>query len=323
MLETLSALHIPASAFGLALLVLASAATFALLYRPAGLHISATITIVGLLGCLVMQQVAITVGFTVVALLFVLRKTRFEHVSPRSFMIETAAVLSGLAVYQVARKLIIAPWSQAEDNAARVIDVEQKLGFFTESHTQDLLAPNRAMMEFFNHYYFYGFLALIAATLVWLYFEHRPHFEIFRNALGISALLAVITISIFPVAPPRMMPEAGVIDTFVLLGNPMEFANEFAAVPSLHVGWTALAGYMIGRTVGGRWGVVCGLVPGTLMALTVVATGNHYWFDALIGVSFTLVPALIMERTRETTRVPLPPAHPRTHPIAQESRDPP
>lgn len=304
MLDALTALHIPADPVGLPLLVGASILTFMLLLRPAGLPIAATITLVGLLGCMVMEQVAITVGFSVVALLLVLRKTRFDDVSPRSFMIETAAVLSGLAAYQVARKMIIAPWPDAVQNAASVLDLQQKTGFISESSTQSFLVPNRTAMELFNHYYFYGFLALIASTLVFLYFVHRPNFEIFRNALGISALLAVVTISFFPVAPPRLMAEAGVIDTFAYLGNPMEFANEFAAVPSLHVGWSALAGYMLGRTIGGKPGILVAIVPGLAMALTVVATGNHYWFDAIIGTSFTLVPALLLERRRETSRVP-------------------
>lgn len=310
MTEALSALHIPAHPIELVLLFTATIATFLLLVRQASIHIALTIAVVGVLGCLVMEQVAITVGFTVVALLFHFRRTRFDHVSSRSFLLETGVVLGGLALYQVARKAIVAPRDVAEANAHRVLEVERPLRFMSEARTQDFLVPSKAAMELFNGYYFYGFLALIASVLVWLYFEHRPHFQIFRNALGLSAFLALITIIAFPVAPPRMVAEAGVLDTFVYLGKPMEFANEFAAVPSLHVGWTALAGYMVGRTIRGPWGLLLCVVPGILMALTVVATGNHYWFDAIIGTSFTMVPALIMERTRDTVPPPVP-ARPR------------
>jgi hypothetical protein len=104
----------------------------------------------------------------------------------------------------------------------------------------------------------------------------------------------VITIALYPVAPPRLFPAIGVIDTHDLLGRRHGFINEFAAVPSLHVGWTITAGYALCRSWRGHVWRYLAYIPGLVMAVTVVMTGNHYWFDGVVGVSFTLIPAIIL-----------------------------
>ncbi len=286
-------------------LVAATIVTVFLLRSFAGWPVAITMATVGVLGCIAMGQVAITVGIMVVAGLVRVRKTPVDHVRSLEFVLQTAFVLTGLAVYQFLREQTVAPRALAEANAERVLDFQRGLPLPTESRIQDLLVPNEAAMHVFNAFYFLGFLGFIAAILCWLYFEHPENFRLFRNGLAISAILAVFTIAIFPVAPPRMMAEAGVIDTFVYLGNPMEFANEFAAVPSLHVGWTALAGMMMGRIIGGRRGLLIGFVPGVAMTITVIATGNHYILDAIIGTFFAISPVLLLERLR-TAPAPVP-----------------
>lgn len=302
----ISHLALPAGPLEWSILVVATIATVVLLYSFAGWPVAITMAIVGVLGCVAMEQVAITVGISIVALLVRIRKPSVDHVKSLEFVIQTAFVLTGLAVYQFLREQVVAPRDVAVDNAQHVLNFERSLPILRESTLQDVLVPNVAMMHVFNAIYFLGFLGFIAAVLCWLYFEHPDNFRIFRNALAISAILATFTIALFPVAPPRMMAEAGVIDTFVFLGKPMEFANEFAAVPSLHVGWTALAGVMMGRIIGGNRGFALGLVPGIVMTLTVVATGNHYWLDAAIGATYAIGPVVLMDRLRANAAAPVP-----------------
>lgn len=277
-------------------LVVSAIATIALLRSTAGWPVALTMGTVGVLGCLAMGQVAITVGIMVVAALLRIRKTPVDHVRSVEFVVQTAFVLTGLAVYQFLREQTIAKRSVAVDNAESLLSFQRSLPLPTEAWIQDLLVPNEAAMHVFNAFYFLGFLGFIAAILCWLYFEHPDNFKLFRNALAISAILAIFTIAIFPVAPPRMIAEAGVIDTFVYVGKPMEFANPYAAVPSLHVGWTALAGMMMGRIIGGRRGLLIGFLPGIGMMITVIATGNHYIVDALVGTAYSIGPVLLMER---------------------------
>lgn len=283
-------------------LVLAAIATVAILRPVAGWPVALTMGTVGVLGCIAMGQVAITVGIMVVAALVRVRRTPVDHVRSVEFVVQTAFVLTGLAVYQFLREQTVASRTVAFGNAERLLDFQRNLPLPTEAWLQDLLVPNEAAMHVFNAFYFLGFLGFIAAILCWLYFEHPDNFKLFRNALAISAILAIFTIAIFPVAPPRMIAEAGVIDTFVYVGQPMEFANEYAAVPSLHVGWTALAGMMMGRIIGGKRGLVIGFVPGVAMMITVIVTGNHYILDALVGTAYSIGPVLLIERWGSSTR---------------------
>jgi hypothetical protein len=64
------------------------------------------------------------------------------------------------------------------------------------------------------------------------------------------------------------------------------------------VGWSALTGFVVGRLLGGRNGFLIGIIPGSLMMLTVLATGNHYWVDGFVGAAFTLAPAIVLLRLR-------------------------
>ncbi|MGH2611220.1 MAG: phosphatase PAP2 family protein, partial [Tepidiformaceae bacterium] len=109
----------------------------------------------------------------------------------------------------------------------------------------------------------------------------------------------------YPTAPPRLLAEAGVVDTVVAQGRTHNFTNEYAAIPSLHVGWMALAGYALARSVGGRWRLLIATVPGLAMGITVMATGNHFWLDGVIGTAVAVGPALLLTRF-DSGRVRLP-----------------
>lgn len=296
MTTVLATFVLPTQPYEWIILVVATVVTVSLLRAMAGWPVALTMGVVGVLGCIAMNQVAITVGIMVVAALLRIRKTPVDHVRSVEFVVQTGFVLAGLAVYQFLREQTIASREVAVANAESLLSLERSLPIPTEAWIQDVLVPNEAAMQVFNAFYFLGFLGFIAAVLCWLYFEHPDNFKLFRNGLAISATLAVFTIAVFPVAPPRMIPEAGVIDTVVYLGQPMEFTNPYAAVPSLHVGWTALAGMMMGRIIGGRRGLLVGFIPGVGMTLTVIATGNHYIVDAVVGTVYSILPVLLMER---------------------------
>jgi hypothetical protein len=139
-----------------------------------------------------------------------------------------------------------------------------------------------------NWVYSFGFLAITAWALLWLWVVDIGRYRILRNALGISAVLAIPTIALFPLAPPRLAPGADLIDTIAVFGREHAFANEYAAMPSLHVGWMAAAGVVLGTSIGGWRGRTLAFSMGPLMLITVIGTGNHYWLDGLVGAAFTV-----------------------------------
>jgi hypothetical protein len=83
-------------------------------------------------------------------------------------------------------------------------------------------------------------------------------------------------------------------------------ANQYAAMPSLHVGWAlAVAIALIAAHRGrGRW---FWLAHPLITLLVVVATGNHYWLDALVAVALLGAVLLILPRP-VTTPPPVVPA---------------
>ena len=91
-----------------------------------------------------------------------------------------------------------------------------------------------------------------------------------------------------------MVPEAGVVDFHTLVGREHGFVNQFAAVPSLHVGWTVLCCFVIASWYKARWWSRLIWLQALLMIVVVIVTGNHYWIDGLIGSMYVLIPGLIL-----------------------------
>jgi hypothetical protein len=94
-----------------------------------------------------------------------------------------------------------------------------------------------------------------------------------------------------------MMTGAGFVDvgkTFGMsvYGPPTQdgLTNQYAAMPSLHVGWALLVAVAMIASARGPWRWLWALHP-LVTVLVVVGTANHYWADAIV-VFFLLVAAL-------------------------------
>ena len=115
-------------------------------------------------------------------------------------------------------------------------------------------------------------------------------FRRLRRVFLFSMLLALPWYAIFPLAPPRFMNDYGLTDTLAKFGPVADTggglvkANQFAAMPSMHIGWTTIGACMVAAAIPhksiGR--AVAGAIVGW-MCLTVMATGNHYLLDILGG----------------------------------------
>jgi len=108
------------------------------------------------------------------------------------------------------------------------------------------------------------------------------------------------------VAPPRLLPGFGFVDTLAVFNNlsyqaqsARPFVNPYAAVPSLHVGWAFLLALgIIGATRSKPIWFLAALLPVAQFA-AIVVTANHFIFDALVGLivsSMGLVIAIMLQR---------------------------
>jgi uncharacterized membrane protein YjdF len=283
-----------------ALLLVLLAGTMTVLRPAAGTPVALLAVFTGLMGVQFAGTLAIAAVVFLVALLFRLRGVQSaERPSPGAVLGEASLLLGGLLLYVSGRILVTGSWERAHANAERLLAVERTLGLSFERQLQGLVLPHDRLVQGFNSLYSFLYLAVVIAAMLWLYLADRPNYRLMRNSLGVSALLALALIAALPVAPPRLMLESGLVDTVVVVdGREHGFANEFAAIPSLHVGWMALAGYALARGMRGWAAVVTALLPVAVMGVTVIVTGNHYVLDGVIGCAVALLPALALARWR-------------------------
>ncbi len=194
--------------------------------------------------------------------------------------------------YLAVRGQTIGSAEAAIANARTIVDAERTLGIFREA---DLQRGAAALQDVLSTYYMLGFAPLLAVVMVWLAAVNRSAMAELRTALLIGVGIASIMYVTFPVAPPRLVPDLGMVDT-VGLGaghDTGSFAgikfNPYAAMPSMHVGWSLLVGIIGFRAARNRWTRGLFAAHPVVMTVTVMVTGNHYIADAVVGAAVALV----------------------------------
>jgi hypothetical protein len=216
------------------------------------------------------------------------------------------ALWAGLyGAYLVLRNVSMASPNEAFANASAVVDLERATGIFHEVTVQHTLSVVFGLERFFDLYYMVGFGPVIFGMLVWLGLRHRDAYRELRTWLLLSIAIASLSYLLLPTAPPRLVEGLGIADTVGLAGHDSgSFAgikfNPYAAMPSMHVGWSLLIG-LIGFRVARHPALRALFVLHPLvMAVTVTATGNHYFLDSIVGilVAVSAVAALRLPRPR-------------------------
>jgi hypothetical protein len=210
----------------------------------------------------------------------------------RRFVLRELALWASIyPLYLAIRGWSIADPELAHADAWRVIHWERSLDLFHEVALQRLLKPFEG---FFSTYYMLGFGPVLASILVWLAGSRRSYYRELRTLLFISLGMALVVYLAFPTAPPRLVPGLGIADTVGLSGHDSgSFAgvrfNPYAAMPSLHVGWSILAASVLFRATSRTWLRAAAVLHPVLMTLAVTQTGNHYLADSLAGALVALL----------------------------------
>jgi hypothetical protein len=208
---------------------------------------------------------------------------------------EVLYVIAFYGVYSVVRNLQGSASVSEETALGHALDIirwERALGLYFEERLQDAFLDWSWFISAWN--VFYGTLHFIATAgvLVWLFRRHPARYPLWRNMLAAMTALALIGYAAYPLMPPRLLPAAhGYVDTlrdFTALwsfdsGAVDKVSNQYAAMPSLHFGWSAwcaLAAASVARSWWARLAVA--LYPiATLFAI--IVTANHFWLDAAGG----------------------------------------
>ena len=183
--------------------------------------------------------------------------------------------------------------SAAFDNAEQLLRFEARIGMDIEEWAQAQILQSEAIVTFFNWVYIWLHWPVIIGAFIWLYRYNKRGYVLFRNAIIVSGAIGLVFFVTYPVAPPRFLD--GFSDTVSDLSTsykylqPPSIVNQFAAMPSLHVGWNLLVGIVLFQAIRHSAIRFIPLVSPVLMAASVVLTANHYVVDAIVGAAVALV----------------------------------
>jgi hypothetical protein len=198
---------------------------------------------------------------------------------------ELALVAVLFVAYKAGRLLVADHVGQAMANAGRVWDFERAVGLPSEVGLQRALLPAARAA---NIYYAYVHFPATACALLWLYVRRPSHYLWVRRTLAWLTAAALAVHVLMPLAPPRMLTGIGIVDTAKTLGPSVygppstdTLANQYAAMPSLHVGWAVVIALAVIVATRSRWRWLA-LAHPVVTVTVVVVTGNHYWLDAIV-----------------------------------------
>jgi hypothetical protein len=215
-------------------------------------------------------------------------------------LMEIGLVAVGFLAYFLVRAAVADRTGDALTNAREIIDIQKSAGLLFEPALNSWALASQWRVDFFNFVYFWLDFPLIVSVGLFLFFRSRFHYTLLRDALLISGAFALIMYFAFPVAPPRYLPEWGFVDTLEEFANlsyqaqsMQPFVNPFASVPSLHVGWSVLLTAVLFMATKNRAVRAAVLFVLVAQVFAVMATANHYFFDALVGTAVSLIALIV------------------------------
>ncbi len=238
---------------------------------------------------------------------------------------ELTLFAGAFAAYNVVRGLAQGGSSLAIAHGQALVRLERSRHLLFEPALQSHALRHHWIITAANWLYLYGHFVFFLSLLVWVFLRRRRQYPVVRNAFLVAMGLALVVYAVFPVAPPRLLPDEGFTDTLRLYAGIDErqgplggIVNIYAAVPSMHVAFSVMAAaFAVGLAPRRPVAVAWSLYP-VAMSYAVIATGNHLWFDVGTGVvvaGMSMGAALFiahgrtpdrMTRQRERGRWPVP-----------------
>jgi PAP2 superfamily len=221
-------------------------------------------------------------------------------------VVTEASLLFGLyGLWQFAGSFTVMSQAGAVSRGRWLWHAERILQLPSETSVQRLFLAHPVLIQAFNLYYDTLHFALLGVCLVWLYVRHRDAYPAIRNTVALFTGASLL-IQLVPVAPPRLLPGTGLVDTAVRYGQSVYSwhggfnADEFSAMPSVHVGWALIVAVAVITASRRRWRWLAAGYP-VLTMLVVVVTANHFWLDGIVSVLLVAL-VLVVQRLVQTVR---------------------
>lgn len=183
--------------------------------------------------------------------------------------------------------------ARAEAHGEQVISVEKALHIDIEHWANHAVADLGRLRSFLDFYYESFHFVVPLAVLGLLYWRRPVDYRWARSALGFATCLALVGFWLYPLAPPRLMPGLGFIDTVHGVqdfsrpdyGTLTSLTNQYAAMPSLHFGWSLWCGLVLAMLAPKWWMKAVALLHPFFTVTAIVATANHWVLDAVGGAA--------------------------------------
>ncbi|MFJ6215358.1 phosphatase PAP2 family protein [Streptomyces sp. NPDC092296] len=259
---------------------------------------------------------------------------------PRHWWRELLLVALIYAAYDGSRLVVAGGLPEALRNGHRLLSAETWLHLAPEHWLNDAFTRHAWLAVPADFAYATLHYLVTPAVLVWVWRKHGDRYRHARTWLGISTVLGLIGFTTMPTAPPRLLEASyGFTDSMrqhAGIGwwggeasapkGMGDLTNQFAAMPSLHVGWALWCGLMLWFSARHLAVRVAGLLYPVLIAVVVMGTANHYLLDAVAGCAvmglgaLLAAPALrLTDRSRRpavvAAHIPAQSPHPQDEPV--------
>ncbi|MEU5045884.1 phosphatase PAP2 family protein [Streptomyces griseorubiginosus] len=194
--------------------------------------------------------------------------------------------------YSQIRNAVPEQRAQALRNADWIWRMEHHLGIAVEESVNHAVNSVTWLIVGMNYYYATLHFLVTLSVLVWLFRCHPGRYAATRLVLFATTGVALVGYYLYPLAPPRLMHGGNFVDTVMVhqtwgsmaSGDLKHMSNQYAAMPSMHIGWSLWCGLTIFALASVPWVRVLGLLYPVATLLVIVATANHFWLDAVGGV---------------------------------------
>jgi hypothetical protein len=237
------------------------------------------------------QQAAVIAG--VLALGWGLLKARAAAPRVRPFLYEAALIIALYGLWQLVGSLNGAGDYTAVTRGKWIWNAERTLHLPSEHMLQGWVLPHPLLVQTLNLYYATMHFTVLIIFLIWLFIRHRALYGRWRTVLALLTA-SCLFIQFLPVAPPRMVPGTGMVDTAMLYGQSVYGsiggfqADQLSAMPSVHVGWAVLVAVAVCSVTKSRWRYLA-VAHAAMTVFVVVATGNHFWADGIVACVLLLL----------------------------------
>jgi hypothetical protein len=228
-----------------------------------------------------------------------LRSHRRTWTAIRGFR-EFLLIAAIYSMYDLTRYLVAGDHDGAIRHGSTLLRWENDVGMAPEHALNKLFSAHIALGLPADYMYATLHYIVTPVILVWMWRRHAGAYSFNRTILAFATIIGLIGFTLIPTAPPRLLP--GFIDTMTKFSHYGWWSNaasaprglgadtnQYAALPSLHVGWALWCGWQMLRYGRHRITQVLGVLYPILLSVDVMATANHYFFDVAAGVLVVLV----------------------------------